>query len=66
MSAAGRSFSYSYDGVGRLTGLSNDNSEATSWTYFDNGWLHTRTLANGEVTTDTLYNGPKNLDSENG
>ena len=39
--------------MGRLTGLSNDNSEATSWTYQDNGWLNTKTLGNGVVTTYT-------------
>jgi RHS repeat-associated protein len=54
MNAAGRTFAYTYDGVGRLTGLTNDNSEATGWTYLDNGWLNTKTLANGVTTTDTL------------
>ncbi len=54
MNAAGRSFSYTYDSAGRLTGLTNDNSEATSLTYQDNGWLNTKTLANGVTTTDTL------------
>ena len=54
MNADGRSFAYTYDGVGRLTGLTNDTPEMTSWTYFDNGWLHTKTLANGVVTTYTL------------
>ena len=53
LNAAGRTFAYSYDGVGRLTGLSNDNSEATGWAYQDNGWLNTTTLGNGVVTTHT-------------
>jgi RHS repeat-associated protein len=53
MNAAGRTFSYTYDSVGRLTGLTNDNSEATGWTYLDNGWLNTKRLANGVVTTLT-------------
>ena len=53
MTADGRSFSYGYDGVGRMNALTNDNSETTSYGYLDNGWLGTKTLANGVVTTFT-------------
>ena len=45
--------SYTYDGAGRLTGLTNPNSEASSWTYGNNNWLATQTLGNGVTTTNT-------------
>ena len=53
MTADGRAFAYAYDGVGRMSSLTNDNSEATHYTYLANGWLQTKTLANGVVTTFT-------------
>ena len=51
--ADGRAFSYGYDTVGRMNRLTNDNSETTSYAYQDNGWLLSKTLANGVVTTFT-------------
>ena len=53
MTADGRAFAYRYDGVGRMSGLTNDNNEVTTYGYQDNGWLGTKTLANGVVTTFT-------------
>jgi len=53
MTADGRVFSYSYDAVGRMNRLTNDNSETTSYSYADNGWLQSKTLANGVVTKFT-------------
>ncbi len=53
MTADGRNFSYGYDAVGRLNSLTNDNSETTRYGYQDNGWLQTKTLGNGAVTTFT-------------
>ena len=53
MTADGRAFSYGYDGVGRMSRLTNDNSETTSYGYQANGWLQSKTLANGVVTTFT-------------
>ena len=51
MAADGHAFSYGYDSVGRMNSLTNDNSETTSYAYQDNGWLQTKTRANGVVTT---------------
>ena len=56
MTADGRAFSYGYDSVGRMNRLTNDNSETTSYAYQDNGWLLSKTLANGVVTTFTRDN----------
>jgi len=53
MNAGGRSFAYSYDAVGRMSSLTNDNSETTRYSYQDNGWLAAKTLGNGVVTTYT-------------
>ena len=53
MNADGHAFAYGYDGVGRMNLLTNDNSETTRWVYLANGWLQTKTLANGVVTTYT-------------
>jgi len=53
MVADGRSFYYGYDAIGRMNRLTNDNNETTSYTYQPNGWLQTKTLANGAVTTFT-------------
>jgi RHS repeat-associated protein len=47
-------FSYDYDGVGRLNQLTNPFSETSTWGYRDNGWLQTQTLSNGSYTTYTL------------
>ena len=59
MTADSRSFAYSYDGAGRMSSLTNDNNETTSYGYQtnaqgqSNGWLQTKTLANGVVTSYT-------------
>jgi len=53
MTADGRAFAYAYDAAGRMNSLTNDNNETTSWAYQDNGWLNTKTLGNGVVTTFT-------------
>jgi len=47
------SFSYAYDADQHLSGLTNPSSEASAWTYLDNGWLKTQALGNGAVTTYT-------------
>lgn len=49
-------FTYSYDGAGRVTALTNPSYETTQWTYFDNGWLETQRLSVGVLTTYS-YNG---------
>jgi len=48
-------FNYTYDGDGRMSSLTNPNSETSSWIYRDNDSLSTQTLANGVVTSYT-YN----------
>ena len=53
MIVAGSIFSYSYDGVGRMTSLTNSYGETSSWSYRDNGWPQAKTLANGVTTTYT-------------
>jgi RHS repeat-associated protein len=58
-------FTYTYDGVGRMTGLTNPYSESSSWTYLDNSWLKTQTLANNAVTTYTYNALGERTDLEN-
>jgi RHS repeat-associated protein len=53
MTTPAGTFSYSYDATGRSASMTNPFSETTSWTYQDNNWLATQTLANGAVTTYT-------------
>ena len=53
MAADSRVFSYGYDAVGRMNSLTNNNSEITTYSYQDNGWLKTKTLANGVIVTFT-------------
>lgn len=48
-------FNYSYDAAGRPTSMTNPFSETTSWSYLNNNWLQTQTLANGATATST-YN----------
>ena len=48
-------FSYSYDGIGRPTSLTNPFNETSSWTSQDNDQFTTQTLGNG-VTTTLLRN----------
>lgn len=45
------SFSYSHDGAGRLSSLTNPAGETYQWVYRGNNWLQTQTLANGATTT---------------
>ena len=54
MTADGHLFAYSYDGVGRMNGLAVDGANQASYAYQDNGWLQTKTLGSGDITTDTL------------
>jgi YD repeat-containing protein len=44
-------FTYGYDGDGRMLTLTNPFSETTTWGYQDNGWLASQHLANGVVTS---------------
>ena len=46
MTADGQAFSYSYDAVGRMTGLTNALGEQCAWGYRDNGWLQSKALGN--------------------
>ena len=46
-------FTYAYDGVGRMSSLTNGAGETSSWTYQPNGWLATQTLGNGVTATYT-------------
>lgn len=47
------SFAYSYDGAGRLTGLTNPFTETSNWAYLTNGWLASQHLGNGAYTLYT-------------
>jgi len=53
MNADGHAFFYGYDGVGRMNSLNNDNGGLTAYRYLDNGWLASKRLANGVLTTFT-------------
>ena len=53
LSPAG-TFSYGYDGDERPSSLTNPFSETTGWSYLNNGWLSTQSLANGVTTTNTF------------
>jgi RHS repeat-associated protein len=55
MATPAGAFTYSYDGAGRMTGMTNPHGEATAWAYLDNGWLRTQLLSNGALATYT-YN----------
>lgn len=48
-------FSYDYDAVGWLTGLTNPYGEVTTWTYHADGRSATQTLDNG-AWTEYSYN----------
>ena len=41
------SFGFAYDGAGRLVSQTNPFAETTGYTYLNNDWLATQTLANG-------------------
>jgi RHS repeat-associated protein len=50
-------FAYSYDAVGRPAAMTNAFSETTTWTYYDNDWLKTQTLATQAGTfSEYTYN----------
>ena len=55
LSTPAGNFSYSFDGGGRVTGMTNPFSESFSWTYLDNDWIWTQRSANAVVATYT-YN----------
>jgi RHS repeat-associated protein len=55
MTTPAGSFSYSYDSAGRPASMTNPFSETTSWSYQNNNWLSTQTLANAALATYT-YN----------
>jgi RHS repeat-associated protein len=50
------SFAYGYDGDGRMNSLANPFSESTGFSYQDNDWLSSQTMANG-VAAGYTYNG---------
>jgi RHS repeat-associated protein len=53
MTTPAGTFNYSYDSAGRPASMTNPFSETTEWSYQDNNWLATQTLANGAVATYT-------------
>ncbi len=53
MTTPAGTFSYSYDAAGRPASMTNPFSETTGWTYQNNNWLSTQTLANGAVAIYT-------------
>jgi YD repeat-containing protein len=54
LTAPNNTFTYTYNGRGDLTGLSNPYGETTSWNYYANGWMQTQTLGSGTTTTYTF------------
>jgi len=55
MTTPAGAFSYQYDADGQLAQMTNPYSEASKWTYLDNGWLWGQQAANGLATAYT-YN----------
>jgi len=55
MTTPAGTFAYSYDAGGRPSSITNPFSETTNWSYQNNNWLQTQTLANG-ATTNYTYN----------
>ena len=55
MTTPAGAFNYYFDAAGRPSSMTNPFSETTSWTYQDNNWLATQTLANG-ATANYTYN----------
>jgi RHS repeat-associated protein len=53
MSTPAGNFTYLYDAAQRLVSLTNPYAETSSWTYRDNDWLLTQTLANQVTSTYT-------------
>jgi RHS repeat-associated protein len=54
MSTPAGTFSYAYDAAGRPASMTNPFSETTSWSYANNNWLLSQTMANSVVTTNTF------------
>jgi RHS repeat-associated protein len=50
-------YSYTYDEIGRITGLTNPLGQSFAWDYLDNNWLNSQTLKNsgGSVIAKTSY-----------
>jgi RHS repeat-associated protein len=55
MTTPAGTFSYYFDAAGRPSSLTNPFNETTSWSYQNNDWLSTQTLANSATATYT-YN----------
>jgi RHS repeat-associated protein len=53
MTTPAGTFSYGYDAAGRPSSMTNPFNEITSWSYQNNNWLSTQTLANGATATYT-------------
>ncbi|HEY5838768.1 MAG TPA: RHS repeat-associated core domain-containing protein [Pyrinomonadaceae bacterium] len=53
MTTPAGTFSYYYDAARRPSSITNPFSETTNWTYQNNDWLSTQTLANGATATYT-------------
>jgi RHS repeat-associated protein len=51
MTTPAGTFTYGYDGAQRPVSLTNPYSETSSWSYLNNNWLSTQTLANNATTT---------------
>ncbi len=55
MSTPSGGFTYTYDGAGRVTSVTNPASETLSWTYLDNNWIWKQQMGSTELSTYT-YN----------
>jgi RHS repeat-associated protein len=55
MTTPAGTFTYYFDAGGRPSSMTNPFNETTSWSYQDNNWLQTQTLANAATATYT-YN----------
>jgi hypothetical protein len=53
MTTPAGTFNYYFDAAARPSSMTNPFSETTSWTYQNNDWLATQTLANGATATYT-------------
>jgi RHS repeat-associated protein len=63
MTTPAGSFTYTYSGRGELTGLTNPFGENFAWSYQDNGWLQTQSLASatGTVAVSTYTHNARGL-----
>src|SRR5581483_8646764 len=57
LSTPAGSFSYTYDGDNRLSGITNPYGESFSWTYLNNGWLASQQSNNatGSLVNTAFY-----------